>query len=234
VDFSLLALASPVWTWLHRLGGPGLLIIGVIDGSALPLPGSIDVFLIILAANRREWWPYYAFMATVGAVLGGYLTYRLAEKGGKEMLEKKIGRKTAEKIYKRFEHRGLGTVAVAAVLPPPLPTFPILLTAGALQYPAKKFLTALTAGRAARYFALAFVAHLYGKAVIAALSPYYKPILYSLLALACLGAIAAVVYFAWYRPKKQREERKRGEKVKQFPIPFQHDEKEAKHDRQAK
>ena len=231
MDFSLLTLASPVSTWLHRLGGPGLLIIGIIDGSALPLPGSIDVFVIILAAQHREWWPYYAFMATVGAVAGGYLTYRLAEKGGKEMLEKKIGEKRAEKLYKRFEHRGFGTVAVAAILPPPLPTFPVLLTAGALQYPRNKFLTALGAGRAARYFAVAFVAHLYGEAIISALSPYYKPILYSLLGLACVGGIAAVVYFKWYRPKKQREEGQRGEKVKQFPIPFQHDEKNSRQDR---
>ena len=34
------------------------------------------------------------------------------------------------------------------------------------------------------------------------------------------GAIAALVYFKWYRPKKQNEERRSGKKVEQFPIPF--------------
>lgn len=36
-------------------------------------PGSVDVFLILLSAHRRAWWAYYALMATLGEVLGGYL-----------------------------------------------------------------------------------------------------------------------------------------------------------------
>ncbi len=73
---------------------------------SLPPAGSADVFLILLSAHRREWWAYYAFMATVGEVLGGYLTYRLAVKGGRETLERKIGKPRSEKVYKIFEKRG--------------------------------------------------------------------------------------------------------------------------------
>jgi len=32
-------------------------------------------------------------MATLGAVIGGYITYRLARKGGKEAMERKLSRK---------------------------------------------------------------------------------------------------------------------------------------------
>jgi membrane protein YqaA with SNARE-associated domain len=204
VDLSL-ALVSGIWTWIHRLGGPGLIVVGIVDGSAIPLPGSIDVFLIILAAHHRQWWPYYALMATVGAVVGGYLTYRLAEKGGEETLERKIGRQRAKKLYDRFKTHGFATVVVGAVLPPPFPTFPVVLTAGALQYPWKNFLLALTLGRSVRYFALGFVAHIYGKVIIATLSQYYKPLLYALIALAVLGALGALVYFKWYRPRHQHQ-----------------------------
>ena len=80
-------LAGSFWTWLQRLGGPGLILLGVVDNSAIPLPGSMDLLVILLSAHHREWWPYYALMATVGAIVGGYLTYRLAEKGGEETLE---------------------------------------------------------------------------------------------------------------------------------------------------
>jgi hypothetical protein len=45
----LALLRNAFWTWLHRLGGPGLLMIGIIDASALPLPGSIDHF-------SSFWW----------------------------------------------------------------------------------------------------------------------------------------------------------------------------------
>jgi len=128
-------LENAFWTSLHHLGGPGLLIIGIIDGSAVPLPGSIDVFLIILVAQRPEDWPYYALMATLGAVAGGYPAYRLAEKGEEETVERSIGQNRAETLHQHFKMHGFATVAIAALLPPPLPTKPILLVAGAFTTP---------------------------------------------------------------------------------------------------
>lgn len=199
--------AHPVWTWIHRFGGPGLILLGIIDSSVIPVPGSVDVLVIVLSAQHRGWWWYYAFMAVVGAVIGGYLTYRLAEKGGEETLEKKIGKNEAEKVYRRFEKRGFGTIAVAAVLPPPFPLVPVLMAAGVLQYPRKHFMAALATGRAVRFFGLAYLAHIYGNVIVHWLSRYYKPALYGLLILAGLGAVTLVVYLKWYRPKKQREEK---------------------------
>jgi membrane protein YqaA with SNARE-associated domain len=196
---------SPVWTWIHRLGGFGLILLGLADNSAVPLPGSMDVFTILLSAHNRPWWPYYALMATAGSVLGGYITYRIAQKGEKELLEKKIGKKRAEGVYKKFEKHGALWVFTGAILPPPFPIVPVLMAAGALQYPRKKFLTALLAGRGVRYFAEAYVGHIYGKAIINFLSQYYKPVLYGLIGLAVLGAIGALIYLKWYRPKKQKE-----------------------------
>ena len=45
----------------------------------------MDVFVIVLSAHPYEWWAYYALMSTVGEVAGGYLTYRVAEKGGRSI-----------------------------------------------------------------------------------------------------------------------------------------------------
>jgi membrane protein YqaA with SNARE-associated domain len=211
--------ASSVWTWIHRLGGPGLIILGLIDNSMIPLPGSVDVFVVLLAAHHRPWWPYYAVMATAGAVLGGYVTYRLAEKGGQETLEKEIGTNRAQKAYKRFERRGFSTVMIGAVMPPPFPLVPVLMAAGVMQYPRKKFLSALSIGRAIRFFALAFLARVYGTAIFGWLNQYYKPLLYTLIALASLGAIYALLYFKWYRPKRQRECQEPKKKVAVLPMP---------------
>src|SRR5512146_1164312 len=139
-------LVNPVWTWLHRLGGPGLILLGLADNSLIPLPGSVDGFVILLSAHRREWWPYYAFMATVGEVIGGYLTDGLAEKGGEETLEKKVGKPRAQKVYKRFAKRGFITVFIGSILPPPFPMVPFLMAAGGLQYRRTKCRAALSAG----------------------------------------------------------------------------------------
>ncbi len=73
--------------WLINLGGPSLILLGLVDNSVIPLPGSTDVVTILLAAHHPDLWVYYAIMATAGALIGGYLTYRMARKGGKETLE---------------------------------------------------------------------------------------------------------------------------------------------------
>jgi membrane protein YqaA with SNARE-associated domain len=202
----VIATESAVWSWLHRLGGPGLVLLGIADSSVVPLPGSMDVFTILLAAHRREWWPYYAFMATVGAVIGGYLTYRLAEKGGEETLEKKVGKNRAEKVYKKFEKHGGLWVFIGSVLPPPFPIVPVLMAAGVLQYPKKKFLGALSAGRGVRFFAVAWIGHIYGIGIVRWLSQYYQPVLYALIALAVLGGAGALLYWTWYLPRKRRQQ----------------------------
>lgn len=209
--------ASAFWSWLHRLGGAGLILLGIADNSAIPLPGSMDVFTILLAAHKPEWWPYYAFMATAGAVLGGYLTYRLAEKGGEETFEKKIGKKRAKGVYKRFEKKGSLWVFLGAILPPPFPIVPVLMAAGVLHHPKKKFVSALAAGRGVRYFALAYVGHTYGPAIVSFLSRYYQPVLYALISLAALGAVAALLYFKYYRPRKRNQQGLRAKPGEPFP-----------------
>jgi membrane protein DedA with SNARE-associated domain len=173
----------------------------------------MDVFVILLSAHKPEWWPYYAFMATLGAVLGGYITYRLAEVGGEEALEGKIGKRRAEKAYKQFEKRGFLTVLVAAILPPPFPMVPVLMAAGVLNYPRKSFLSALGLGRAIRFFAIAYLGHLYGAAVIQWAGRYYKTLLYLLIGAAVLAAVTVFAYIKWYRPKRKREEQQGGKSV---------------------
>jgi len=186
---------SSFWSWVLHLGGPGLIVVGLVDNSVIPIPGGMDVFVILLTARSRNLWIYYALMAVAGAVIGGYVTYRLAKKGGKEGLEKKIGKGRAEKVYKRFEKRGFSTVAIGAMIPPPFPIVPVLMAAGILQYSPKKFLSALALGRAIRFFALAYLGRLYGTAIIGWLTRYYKPFLYVLIVLAVLGGLGALAYF---------------------------------------
>lgn len=199
---------SGAGNWLLRLGGPGLIVIGLVDNSVIPIPGGMDIFVILLSARHREWWWYYGLMGTIGAVLGGYVTFRLSKKGGKEGLEKKIGKQRAEKVYKKFEKGGFSTIVIGSVIPPPFPLVPFLMAAGIMQYPRKKFLAALTTGRGVRFFAIALLGKLYGTAILGWLSRYYKPFLYGLIGLGVLGGIAALVYFKWYRPRHQQNDKR--------------------------
>jgi membrane protein YqaA with SNARE-associated domain len=195
---------SGIGKWVLRFGGPGLIVIGIIDNSAIPIPGGMDISVLLLTAHHREWWPYYGAMATGGAVLGGYLTYRVAQKGGKAALEKRIGKKRAEKVYKKFEKGGFSSVIIGSILPPPFPIVPVLMAAGVMQYSRKKFLSALGIGRAIRFFVVAFLGKLYGTAIAGWLSRYYKPFLYVLIGLGVAGGIGALVYFEWYWPRHRQ------------------------------
>jgi membrane protein YqaA with SNARE-associated domain len=178
--------------WLIHLGGPGLILLGLIDNSVIPLPGSMDVATILLAAHHREPWIYYALMATAGSVLGGYLTYRMARKGGKETLEKRFSQKKVKKVYAIFERWGFASVAIPAVLPPPFPIVPMLLAAGAMQYPTKKFLTALAVGRGIRYSILAYLGFHYGRHIVTFFARYYWPVLIALIAFSVIGGLYGV------------------------------------------
>src|SRR6202521_4559642 len=99
-------LAISTWVRLRRMGGWGLVLLGVADNSVIPLTGSMDVLTIWLAARHREPWFYYALMATIGAVIGGYITYSLARKGGKQAMERKLSKKRAAQFSKAFARWG--------------------------------------------------------------------------------------------------------------------------------
>jgi membrane protein YqaA with SNARE-associated domain len=220
----LLVVTDSVWKWIHRLGGPGLILLGLADNTPFVSapPGSVDIFVIVLSAHHHEWWVYYALMATVGEVLGGYLTYRLAKKGSQETLEKKIGKPRAERIYKHFEKRGFMTVFTGAILPPPFPFTSVLMAAGIMHYPRKEFLPALAAGRGLRFFAVAYFGRIYGQQMISFISRHYRPVMYVLIVVAVTAGIGALLYFKGYRPKAQREERERGVQVEEFSVPGRH------------
>ncbi len=191
------------WHLLVHMGGPGLIVLGLIDNSAIPLPGSMDALTVILSAAHKEPWWYYALMATIGSLIGGFLTYRLGAKGGKETLEKKVSKKRAQKIYDIFERYGFWSVAIGAIAPPPVPFVPFLIAAGAMHYPRRNFLVALLLGRGVRYTLLAYLGSIYGRQILRWFGRYYHPLLYVLIALAIVGGLAGL-YF-WWRLRRRKK-----------------------------
>jgi membrane protein YqaA with SNARE-associated domain len=192
-------LAVSTWVRLRRLGGWGLVLLGVADNSVIPLTGSMDVLTIWLAARHREPWPYYALMATIGAVIGGYITYSLARKGGKQAMERRLSKRKAAKVYQRFERWGFGAIAIPAVLPPPFPFVPFLLAAGAMQYSRLKFLGALVLGRGVRYSIAAYLGVLYGTHILRFFARYNKEAVAVLVGLAVAGGVLTLVQYLRYK-----------------------------------
>jgi membrane protein YqaA with SNARE-associated domain len=196
--------AHSVRHWIFQLGGIGLIPLGLLDASVVPLPGSMDVLTIILASRDGRWWFYYAAMATIGSVAGAFITFRLAQKGGEKALESRFSPSRAKKIVATFEKWGFWSIGIAALLPPPIPLVPFVIAAGATQYSRNKFLIALTVGRAIRYTILALLAEHYGRQIIGLVRHPEHPYLFgSIAAVVIVGVIVSVVLSA-RKPKPKQ------------------------------
>ncbi len=183
--------------WIVHLGGLGLIPLGLLDNSPIPIPGSMDVVLMILCVRAQESWVYYALMATAGSLVGGFVTYRLARRGGRGTLKRRFPRWHMDNVNKIFERWGFSAVAIPAFLPPPFPITPFLVAAGAMQYPVKKFLAALALGRIPRYALLAYLSARYGRKIIRLLLHPGEPLILTLVALVVVTAL--VIFFFWRR-----------------------------------
>ncbi|MGB8496320.1 MAG: VTT domain-containing protein [Candidatus Acidiferrum sp.] len=188
--------------WMFHLGGLGLIPLGLLDSSPLPMPGAMDVATIVLSARQQQLWLYYAVMATAGSVIGGFVTYRLVRKGGKAALERRFSRRKVDKVCQIFARWGFGAIVIPAFLPPPIPMVPFLLAAGAMQYPVRKFLAALALGRISRYMILAYLAARYGRRIIAFIRVHGHPVVLAIIV--ALLATAAVIFYFWGGAKAKR------------------------------
>jgi membrane protein YqaA with SNARE-associated domain len=153
------------------LGGLGLFAVSIVDSSVipLPLPGSTDLLLLLLTAHRgttvvsAAWLVFCAF---AGSLVGGYLTWSAGRKGGEVTLERYVPRRILGRIKGWVERYGASSVAMAAILPPPIPLTPFLLAAGALKVPRGRYMLFYGTARAVRYALLGWLGITYGRHIV--------------------------------------------------------------------
>lgn len=144
------------------LGGIGLFAVAFLDSSVLSFPVLADVLLIEESIHNPARMPYYAAMATLGSLAGCIWLYLLAKKGGEEFFRRRThGR--AGRIRDWVSANAFLSVALPAILPPPMPFKVFILAAGVFQVPLRTFVLALLLGRGLRYFAEGVLAIRYGE-----------------------------------------------------------------------
>jgi membrane protein YqaA with SNARE-associated domain len=150
--------------WLTHLGALGLFSVAVIDSSVipLPLPGSTDLLLLWLVANRGNPW-LLGLSAIAGSIVGGYSTWHIGRTGGEAALRRYVPARLLGRIVAWVEHHPVLSVFLPAVLPPPIPLLPFALAAGALGVSRRRFLAVYGFARSLRYSLIAWLGVVYGR-----------------------------------------------------------------------
>jgi membrane protein YqaA with SNARE-associated domain len=182
------------------LGGPGLLLVAVLDSSFIPLPEVPDLLLVWFVVQHPSRWLYYAGMTTLGSVIGCYTLYSIFRKGGEAMLRRRFKPERLERGLGVIRRYGLLAVLIPAILPPPAPFKIFVILAGASGIPVRRFLMAVILGRGFRYFAEALLAYHYGSSAMAYISENLGPLSFSV---AAVVAVLGAVYIVWRRRSRR-------------------------------
>lgn len=162
----IVSLFATLQEWASGLGGVGLLILAALDSSFLSFPQVNDLLIIYLSTKRPELMPYYASMTTVGSLIGCFMLYGVARKGGEVFMRKRFKASHVDRGMQLYQRHGLLAVVVPALLPPPTPFKLFVLLAGAAKVSPWRFGVAITIGRGIRYFGEGVLAVLYGEQAI--------------------------------------------------------------------
>src|SRR2546425_764676 len=170
-----------MFDWLHvlarRLGrfivhvpvyvaGPAMILIGALDSSLLSLPEINDY----LVGARCYTHPKTAFLfplfPAIGSVLGCFLLYSILRRGGLAVLHRRFRLDRVQRVERAYARFGILALVVPALLPPPMPFKIFVATAGALQFPRRRFLLTIMVARSLRYYAEGTLAVFYGERVL--------------------------------------------------------------------
>lgn len=153
--------------YFFRLGLLGLFFIAAIDSSPIPLPipGSSDLLVVLLVAQRHGWLAV-TLVATAGSIVGAVSSYHTGRIGGVALVDRYVPARFRDRIQHWTEEHSLLSVALPAILPPPAPLMPFLIAAGAFRMPKVRYYTSFTASRFVRHALFAWVGVHYGRQIM--------------------------------------------------------------------
>ena len=197
-----------MFDWLHalakRLGhfivhvpifvaGPMMILIGALDSSLLSLPEVNDYLVVARCYTHPRAVFFFPMFAAIGSVLGCFLLYTILSRGGRAVLHRRFNPEHIQRVERAYARFGILALAVPALLPPPMPFKIFVATAGALQFPRRRFLITILLARALRYYAEGTLAVFYGERVLR-FSQDNAILIISIVT--CLLVVALAVYLA--------------------------------------
>ena len=129
------------------------------------LPFGIDAVVIYLAARHDMFFWLYPLLATAGSVTGA-ASLLDRSKAGRDRTRALRSEPPAHAVPQPRPEKGRVAMAFAALLPPPFPLTPFVLTCGALEVDRWMFFATFAAMRLIRFGGEATLARIYGRGVL--------------------------------------------------------------------
>ncbi|HXR35291.1 MAG TPA: VTT domain-containing protein [Candidatus Binataceae bacterium] len=140
--------------------GPlGIFVIAILDSAGIPMPGGVDVAVVLLAANPKSADKAYvtAAVAVLGSLIGSLILYWIARRGGEAYFERHAQSARGARLKRWFLEYGLLTVFIPALSPIWMPLKIFVVAAGAFEVSPLAFTVVMAAARIPRYFGLAWL-----------------------------------------------------------------------------
>jgi membrane protein YqaA with SNARE-associated domain len=179
-----------VLSWAaHPYGTYALFILAFAESSFFPIPP--DVLLIALALGKPQAAYRFAFVCSIGSVLGGiggYLIgWQLMQTVGHPIIEFYHAQNQFVEVQRTFLRYGGWAVAIAGFTPIPYKVF--TLASGAAQLSFSTFVFASLVSRSARFFLVSGLIYYFGPAIHAFIDKYFNILTIVFTVLVLLGFI---------------------------------------------
>jgi len=149
-----------------HVAGPAMILIGALDSSLLSLPEINDYLVVARCYTHPHTAFFFPLFASTGSVLGCLLLYTILQRGGLAVLHRRFKLEHVQRVERAYARFGIFALAIPALLPPPMPFKIFVATAGALQFPRRKFLLTILIARSLRYYTEGILAIYYGERVL--------------------------------------------------------------------
>ena len=148
------------------VAGPAMILIGALDSSLLSLPEINDYLVVARCYTHPETALIFPLFPAIGSVLGCLLLYTILRRGGRAVLHRRFRMDHVLRVERAYARFGILALAIPALLPPPMPFKIFVATAGALQFPRRRFLLTIMLARSVRYYTEGTLAVFYGERVL--------------------------------------------------------------------
>lgn len=185
----------------------GAFVLAALDTSMLFfMPFGVDAIVIYLSARNHELFWLYPLLATAGSVTGAMVTFWIGAVGGEHGLERFIPEKRLERLRRKVKESGAVAMALPAILPPPFPLTPFILTCGALAVDRWLFFGTFAGMRLLRFGAEALLARRYGQGILRVLKSHtFQMVIIVFIVVAVVGTIVSGVLL-WRSTHRRREQ----------------------------